>query len=233
MRKLLPYLLGSLCAFAAVGCGGSGETILGTEQNPRVRAINFAATTNPVDIRVNNETILDNAAFNTVGTYRVVENGTRNVDVFDSVTNGVIATTDPDPLFELSQYYSVVAYNSGDSVQVARVLENRNPPAGQGQVRVVNLANGVGTVDVYLTEPSADITGATPTSDNLAFGTPSTTEQEYARRAPGTYRIRITPSDSQNVIFDQNVTLDSGSAKTLYFVRNSGANRLIEVNDRL
>ncbi|MGV3618221.1 MAG: DUF4397 domain-containing protein [Fimbriimonas sp.] len=232
MRKVLPYLLGTICAFAAVGCGGSGETIIGTEQNPRVRALNAVTTVTPVDIRVSDDTISENSTFGSLSEYEIFENGNREVTALDSDTNGEIATlTD---LFELSRFYTVVAYNDGEGVSIAQLTDDRSVPDNRAQIRVVHLGNGQGNVDVYITAPDADISNSVPTISNVPFETLSGDQIAYQDLTPGNRQVRVTQAGTTNVIAGLNTTLSltDGTSRTLYIVNSGEGYQFINVDDR-
>jgi hypothetical protein len=79
------------------------------------------------------------------------------------------------------------------------------------RVRVVHGAPSVGAVDVYVTEPSVDITTVTPTLTNVAFADVS----NYLTLDEGTYRIRVTAIGGTDPALDQTVTLSSGAVRTI------------------
>jgi hypothetical protein len=229
MRKLLPYLLGAACVFSAIGCGGSAETVLGTERNPRVRVLNLVSNPSTVDISLNGEVVGDNSQFGTLSTYRIYTNGNRETIVRDAVSQGELARS--TNLYELSNYYTTVVYNGTEGVQIARVREDRDVREGRAQLRFIHLANSVGPVDVYVTAPGTDLTGVTPTESNVPFGTSSTDLEEYLDLEPGNYQVRVTAAGTQNVILTEDVNLVAGASRTVYAVSN-GTPDLLEVNDK-
>jgi len=102
------------------------------------------------------------------------------------------------------QKFALIAYEVGGAVRTAVVTEGTTvPPANTAIVRVFNAAPDAGSIDVYVTAPSVDIT--TLSSPTFSF-TASTSVQasnfaSFGAPAPagGTYRIRVTgagnPSD--------------------------------------
>jgi hypothetical protein len=232
MRKILPYLLGSVCALAAIGCGGSAETIVGAEQNPRVRALNLVANPSPVDITFDGSSISDNATFGVFSEYDVYRNGNREVRALDADTNGELAAE--TSLFELSNYYTVVVYPDGEDFSIAQLADDRSVDDDRGQLRIVHLANGAPNVDVFVTAPDTDITGRTPTVSNVAFGTVSGEAVGYQSLTPGQHRIRVTLAGTTTVVpgLDTTITLAEGDSRTLYISNNGTANVFVNADDQ-
>lgn len=96
--------------------------------------------------------------------------------------------------------------------------DNQAPAAGQVRVRVVHLSPTAGSVDIFVTTPTADLAAATPT---LAGVAPSTASA-YLSVAPGTYRVRVVPagtapaSRAAAVALDvNNLALPANGARTI------------------
>lgn len=232
MRKILPYLLGSVCAFAAIGCGGSGDTVIGTEQNPRVRALNLVTNVSPIDITLSGESLSDNSTFGVFSEYRIFTNGNREARALDADTNGQLATT--TSLYELSEFYTLVVYPNGEGTSIAQLSDDRSVDSDRGQVRIIHLANGAPNVDVYITAPGVDIAGRVPTLSNVAFGTISGGLTDYQSLTPGQYQIRVTQTGTTNVIagLDSTITLANGDSRTLYITNNGTANVFVNADDK-
>lgn len=232
MRKILPYLLGSVCAFAAIGCGGSAETIVGSESNPRVRALNLVTNPSPLDITFDGNSLSDNSTFGVFSEYDVFRNGNREVRALDADTNGQLAAS--TSLFELSNYYTVVVYPNGENTSIAQLTDDRSVDNDRGQIRIIHLANGGPNVDIFVTAPGTDITGRTPTISNVAFGTVTGTATDYQSLTPGQYQIRVTQTGTTNVIagLDSTITLAEGDSRTLYITNNGTANVFVNADDK-
>lgn len=67
---------------------------------------------------------------------------------------------------------------------------NTAPPAGQANMRVVNMSPAAGAVDVFITAANANLATATPVATGLA----NRTVFAGAAVAPGTYQIRTVPA---------------------------------------
>ncbi len=85
------------------------------------------------------------------------------------------------------------------------------------RVSVLHAAPDVGVVDIYVTAPDDDLTGGSPISAafNDAAG-------PVALAADTPYRIRITPQNSSNVVFDSGtLTFPAGTELVLVAVENT------------
>ena len=94
---------------------------------------------------------------------------------------------------------------------------NDTPPAGTFRVRAVHAAPSApaGGVDVYVTDPDADITLTSPNASDITFGQ----VLPYVESAVGTFQIRVTATGSKDVLIDTGpLTLDDGQVRTVVAV---------------
>src|SRR4029077_6584842 len=73
-----------------------------------------------------------------------------------------------------------------------------DPGAGKFNVRVINGAYNNIVVDVYITDPDADLNTVSPALSAVFYGTNTL----FANVNSGRTRIRVTPANSKQVIFD-------------------------------
>lgn len=72
------------------------------------------------------------------------------------------------------------------------------PDAGNFRMRVVHASPNSGPVDVYITEPDAELADAVAVVENAAYGDAATP----AEMAGGTYQVRIVASGTEDVLVD-------------------------------
>jgi len=95
------------------------------------------------------------------------------------------------------EYTVVTAGTLADPLLFVTGMPRRKKPVIGGYLEVVHVAMNQGPLDVYLTEPGLDLTGATP------FATLSLTETSGSLEfTQGTYQVRVTAAGSSTVIFD-------------------------------
>jgi hypothetical protein len=230
VQKNLSFIVGGIALLAVAGCGGSADTILGIEDNPRVRVLNLVQDSGTVDIEFDRNEVLTDSTFGDTSSRRIYQNGNRRIIVRDSTTSGVLV--DQENLYELSNYYTTVAYSDEGTVRIARIVDDQTVGEPVAQIRVLNFDDESDNVDVYITAPGAPITGSTPTVSDLAFADVATTGAGYNEFAPGTYQVRVTAPDSTVPLASQNVTVQSFGSVTLYFTRQGVAPELRILDDK-
>ena len=108
----------------------------------------------------------------------------------DATTNTVLAVATPTLGSGLN--YAVVAYESGGSVRTTLIQENTAAPvSGTANLRIFNTATDAGAIDVYVTDPSTDL--STLSSPTFSFSSSSSTQAtSFLSLTPGPYRVRVT-----------------------------------------
>ncbi|MFO8029608.1 MAG: DUF4397 domain-containing protein [Cyclonatronaceae bacterium] len=198
------------------------------------------------------ELLFTNLDFGDVTEYVDVPVG-RNIDGFLDADGDTLIARDGvssggsylDEVFlDFTGNYTVFAlHGSGDGNVHIRSMEVEPTPNAEGnsRVRILHAVSGAPEIDVYLTEPGSDIS-----SDNLfLFEIPFNNEGGavdespatlplYSVAEPGTYEVKVTVSDDNDVIFTQEVTLEANGNYTMVFVpteTNDGIERVMLLAD--
>jgi len=200
--------------------------VLGTADNPDVRVVNALTTPAQVDIVINNQVVGNDVGFGAVSNRTVIDNGNRTIEVRDATTQGVIVSA--ERLLELSTDYTVVAYNNNNTPSLLRLRDRRTATSGKADFRFIHVANGAGPVDVYVTEPNADISNAAPTISGVTIGDE---EQEYQSFDADTYQVRITAAGTKNVIASQQLSVVEGQNRTFLVVSGNNGPQIITLED--
>jgi hypothetical protein len=83
-----------------------------------------------------------------------------------------------------------------------------SPATGDGEVRVVNASQNIGTADVYVISSGTGISGIPPTVAGLAFNSSA----GYDQIPEGSYEVVMTAPNTKNVLLDTGaITLTSGN----------------------
>jgi hypothetical protein len=87
-------------------------------------------------------------------------------------------------------------------------------------MRATNVADGPGPVDIYFTQPGADLSTSSPTLANVAYG--ATTN--FLNVPAGGYELRITPANTKQVIYDTGTQTFTNqlSYEAIIYTRTSG-----------
>jgi len=229
IRRAL-YVLLCLGAAVLAGCN-SGNGVGAMPINTTVRVINLVPNAPPITFTIDtNAPLVTGLAFEqqtlyldtTSGSheFRVTDGGNSTlVDVTVSLTNG--------------QAYTFVVYGPQEAANSQLLADSpisipqdgtivTLPNAGTFAVRLANVAEGVGAIDLYLTAPGADLAFTAPTIINASFGLTTV----FVPVTTGSYELRIATNGTKNVVYDtgtviafgdqtivQVVTYGKGSAK--------------------
>ncbi|MBN1239967.1 MAG: DUF4397 domain-containing protein [Gammaproteobacteria bacterium] len=191
---------------------GSFE-ILDVATPAEVRAIHASPDAPAVDVIVNDDfenPALADVTFGTATDYHALPPGTYNVKVTPAGNPGVIAI-DANLDLAAGTRYSVYAADVLASIAPYVLVDDNRPVATEAKVRIVHLAPGAGAVDIYVTEPGADLEAAAPAFANVAFRD----ETGYVSLAGGEYDVTVTPAGTKEpAIGPTTVELSDGGVYT-------------------
>ena len=176
----------------------------------RVRVVHASADTPEVDVLVDGAEVLGDVPFGVASDYLELLGDTYNVDVAAAATGA--SAINADLTLDPREDYTVIALNSFSEIEPLVLLDdNSAPAAGNVKVRLVHAAKAAGLVDVYITAPSADISGIEPNINDFAFKADS----GYLEVPAGDYRVRITVANTKNVAIDTGaLSLNEGVVRT-------------------
>jgi len=170
--------------FALAGCGSGNDS----SGSASVRLANATLTHASLDLLANSSTVSTATATDTIGNYVGVTSGVNiPLQVNASGSGTALATTVKS--LTGGNHYALVAYESSGAVKTALISEDYAvPPANTAQLRIYNAAPEAGNLDVYITDPAADLSTGSPitmTAGGATVAGPTT-------YGPGTYRVRVT-----------------------------------------
>jgi hypothetical protein len=171
------------------GCGGHGS-----DSTANVRLVNATLTHASINLLAGSNTVVSGTAMNTVSNYSGVDTGSQTLQINDATTNTVLATT--VPTLTADQHYAVIAYESGGTLRTTVIQEDTTAPSsGTANLRIFNTATDAGAIDVYVTDPTTDL--STISSPTFTFASSSSTQASgflsLATATGGTaYRVRVT-----------------------------------------
>jgi hypothetical protein len=206
MRDLKIFKLWPLIGVAALGvmlagCGGNGSS-----DNASVRVANATITHASIDLIANGASAITGTLSDTVSTYVSPSSGTNILQLNDTGSGTVLATT--SPTLTGGSHYTVLAYESGNVVKTAVISEDvAAPTSGAVQFRLYNAAVDAGKIDVYVTDPSVVLSASTSATYSFAQTTTPISTPGFLTLSPGNYRIRVTGGGNVNDLrFDTGTT---------------------------
>src|SRR5438132_9060857 len=162
----------------------------------KIRVVNVIPDAAAISLQLDNDTALVNALpFQGLTQYLSTGRGSREFKV--SANGGTTFAIDTT-LSIGGNNYSYLVYGPVASAQGVLVLESgiTAPNSGTFNFRVINVAAGIGAVDVYLTVAGADLNSTSPNLPNVAVAAISRLVAVHT----GTYELRVpTPGPTEVV----------------------------------
>ena len=225
--------LGALCAFALLlsGCNtGNGiVTVASTQASVRVvnlipnagGAINVTVDDNPFAAGLNFETLQPYQTTNSI----TQSNPTRTIRASVVGSVSTLLTTNVAPVGQTN--YSYIMYGPITAPQ-GQLYDDTFPDSGAGNfnVRLINAAAGVGSVDVYLTAPGTDLNQVAPSIGGVSYGERSL----FASIPAGNLQLRVTSAGSKDVIFQSPALPYAERSAVDVVVYSRGSSSLVNVN---
>ncbi|USD42888.1 DUF4397 domain-containing protein [Vibrio sp. SCSIO 43135] len=215
MKKTLSV---ATLALAITACGSD-------DSNSSLQAVHSSVDAPLANVWINGDATLTGVDFGVASGYLSVPTGNNTVEVEVQLPGGATTTVIPETTLFLAEAlkYTVMVVGEADSSSSnsveALVLSrpaNGSANASTFDVQVVHAAAGVPDVDLYVTEPGADINSASAV-DTLAYKD----DTGVLNLAAATYQIRLALAGTKTVAFDSgSVTLNANSELTIAAIPN-------------
>ncbi len=214
--KLRIFGLALVAALGLAACGDDNDNDI----TSRLRVVNLSPDASAMDVFVGDTREFTNVTFAVPTDYQDVATG-------DTTTLG-----SGDEELELSQSYTLLATGFADAVTPLLLSDTTDAPeSGKIRVRIVHASPSTGAVDVYVGDPTDDISTVTPTLSNVSFGDAS----NYLTLDEGTYRIRLAAVGDTEAVLDEEITLSEGAVRTIIArdaVGGGGPAEVVVLDDR-
>jgi hypothetical protein len=206
-RYLAAFLSVAATACSLCGC----QSVAGSQAVSLVRVIDASYNAPAVDVSVGQTEIAANIAAPLITNYAILSPGVQATKIDATGTAKVLASI--SGTYPASTQHSVYLSDSGTGF-TATVLTDQvtAAPAGQFDVRFLQNANAVGSVDIYLVPDGSKFAAATPIAANLAPGQVTS----YIGVAAGSYQLVIAPAGSTKASYTGSAVIyASGQVRTL------------------
>lgn len=208
---LVPILVGSVMAVGPLA--SSPTPAESTDQSTTyLRVAHASADAPPVDVYLDNDSVVTNASFGDVTDYLTLEAGTYNLTVTEAGDREAVVFEDNVTLAPRTP--TTVAASGGVTEGVEPAFAPRAftddpfaPGANDSAVRVVHLSADAPEVDVTTAN------GTVVLAENVSFGNAS----DYVTVPAGDYELEIREASAGNngtIVETVNVSLDGGVAYT-------------------
>lgn len=194
MKNILKVLLLISLLLSLVSCNEDGN-ISDPDRRTYLRFLNAVTDVESVDLLIESDTQYSDIRYlESTGYFRTsVRNDNVTVTVSDTFTplyNSGLGLSD-------SADQSFIVYGTSAEPR-ALVLRDDNSRPGEdvSKIRVVNVSNASGNVDVYILENRNLFSTAAPSNDTTGFGSVS----RYFASNKGSYEITVTRRDSKEIL---------------------------------
>jgi hypothetical protein len=211
-----------MIAVAATACSDSTSP----PASAQIRFLHAALGVDAVDFRVDDDGVLTGVEFaDDVSDYASVAAGSSQVVARLTGENDDLAHLTAD--LAAGAPYTAVLVNGVDS-QILEVYADTNTAAAAGKtrLRVINTSQLAGVLDVYVTDPDAELDDAEP----VITETGRPTASGYVEVSSGEQRIRFTAAGTKTVVLDAgSIELPDAGARTVFLVTSDVADPSYEV----
>ncbi|EKE81489.1 DUF4397 domain-containing protein [Idiomarina xiamenensis] len=228
MNRITKLALIGLFTLPLAACdwfdGDDDDDVVVEPDQAAVRVHHAVADAPNVNVANNDDVVVEDAAYQGVSGYQVLDVGDYSVSVDailpDNTSTTVIGPVDVSLAAEMR--YDVFAIGSvADESLEAYTLSYASSTIADdtANVYIVHAAYDVPTVDIYVTEPSADLSAAAVTA-TLSYG-----EDSGLIEVPeGNYQVRITAAGGSDVLYDSgSLEIDGGEPTVIAATNNVNA----------
>jgi hypothetical protein len=204
--KLRIFGLALVAALGLAACGDDNDDDI----TSRLRVVHLSPDASAMDVFVGDTREFTNVTFAVPTDYQDVATGTQTLRFVATGDTTTLGSGDEE--LELSQSYTLLATGFADAVTPLLLSDTTDAPeSGKIRVRIVHASPSTGAVDVYVGDPTDDISTVTPTLSNVSFGDAS----NYLTLDEGTYRIRLAAVGDTEAVLDEEITLSEGAVRTI------------------
>ena len=190
-------LLVCLLGLALTSCN-SGNGVGATPNLTRIRVINLIPNAAAINVELDSTPVVTGLQFEQLTQYMTVDKGAREFKV--SADGGTTNIIDVSYSLASAVDYTFVVYGPVEAVNQQVLIDTTTllPNSDTFDIRVVNVATGISSVDLYLTPPGTDLSVTAPSVSGVGFGATS----NYRAVPTGDYELRVTIGGSKEVIYD-------------------------------
>lgn len=202
MLKLKSLVLMLSASMVLAACGDDDNVFVAPTPSVGegvVRVLHASPDAPAVNVLVDGTEVLSAVPFETGSGNLTLAEGTYSVQVDALTPGGAVTVLGPLDINVTTNFATdIIAAGATASIEALGFTRaNTAPPTGSVRVSVIHAAAGAPPVDVYVTEPGADLSASAPLG-SFAFRE----SLQPAIVPAGDYQIRITPAGTTTVVFD-------------------------------
>ncbi len=220
-REAVAFLL------ACIVLNGCSKSSGGAQIRVLNASIDYSSLDLYLDDGSSNTRKITAAAYGTLTSYTSVGAASYTVEF---TRNGVSSSLkSASEKLTTNTHRTYVAYGNSGKFGTLEILEDQDKPSSSyTKVQLLDAAPDAGTVDVYLTDPSVDLSNSSPTFSSVGGGTIA--GSGFVTISSGTYRIRVTGAGSQTDVRLDSVTGITFSSEEILSIVVTGTSGGVLVN---
>ena len=170
------------------GCQGIGSLSL-SQSGSQVRIIDVSSASPALDIYQGHDALAYNLGFGTITSYVPVAPGTYSLAANSTGTAQTVSAA-KGTFLPASQYTVLIGDTAAGPQPLTLKDQNQPAPRGQIALRLIDQAERVSPVDLYLVPPGQTFADARPIAANIVFGA----NTGYLNVPTGTYTLIMLPA---------------------------------------
>jgi hypothetical protein len=170
------------------GCQGIGGLSL-SQSGSQVRIIDVSSTSPALDIYQGRDALAYNLGFGTITSYVPVAPGAYTLAANSTGTAQTVSAA-KGTFLPASQYTVLIGDTAAGPQPLTLKDQNQPAPRGQIALRLIDQAERVGPVDLYLVPPGQTLADARPVAANIVSGS----NTGYLNVPTGTYTLVMLPA---------------------------------------
>lgn len=213
MQRPVSLSLLAVLPLAMTGC--QAVTSSGT-QSAQLRIIDASIDAGGLDVYANNSIVTYNLGFGSITSYVPVTPNTYTLTADQANTKTALATA--KATLSAGKQSTLLIGNVLADLQATVLTDQSTPaPSGQIDIRIIDQATKVGSVDIYLVPSTATLLTTNPLLTSVAFGT----NTGYLNVPVGTYTLyvmaagTVISSTTVGLYTGDSVTYPQGCARTI------------------
>jgi hypothetical protein len=218
MRRSVGTLFSALILSLAAACGNGGT--LSPSEVSALRLYNASPDSPPVDVFLRGGQIVQGLAYAHGHLYIYINPGTGQLlEVRDNVTDAVLLDYTAD--FNIGTAYTFAMTGlSGSRQGVLFIDDTSAAPAGNFKVRLLHLAPLGPGLDLYITDPGADLNTVSPQATGITY----TQASAYVTAPIGNKVVQVTQTQTKTVLCTAGpILFTSGQAVSEFFIGAGGS----------
>lgn len=203
VRKWMHALAG-LVLIAVGGC----DDATGPEDAAELRAVHMSPDAPALSVLLDGEVLESGLTYRQGTAYASVATPVQ-VNVHDATGRSLLSAR---LSLDAGRPHTLLVLNRLATIQALLLVDDPTSAGNNARARVVHAAPSLGSVDIYITAPDAELAGATPALTGVTFRGVS----NYLVMAGGTHRLRATAAGTTTVLLDANpLAAPAGSVRTI------------------